>query len=160
MVFSLIIRDKIARVVCWSTSFGPRSEIVSNSNLAISQPPWGNAGFESLVITSRSWPLSPMKDVISVVILQIRHVRFLLLNENGLTQWASFSKNSTRTTYKNLLRGPFYSLVLPLLRQTKPLRESNFRVPTKIPIFTVIRECTQISRRSWQLQLDQGTIAD
>lgn len=38
-------------------------------------------GFESLVITSRQWPLSPMKDVISVVILQIRHVRFLLLNE-------------------------------------------------------------------------------
>lgn len=36
-------------------------------------------GFESLVITSRQWPLSPMKDVISVVILQIRHVRFLLL---------------------------------------------------------------------------------
>lgn len=40
-------------------------------------------GFESLVITSRQWPLSPMKDVISVVILQIRHVRFLLLNETN-----------------------------------------------------------------------------
>lgn len=46
-------------------------------------------GFESLVITSRQWPpLSPMKDVISVVILQIRHVRFLLLNEmNSLLLW-------------------------------------------------------------------------